>query len=51
MSVCDSVESRASFSGFRGIGGAGRLLADAIGRDTSNGESSRSVGGRGLGAG
>lgn len=44
-------ERRASFSGFRGMGGAGILAVDATGRETSKGESSKSVGGLGLGWG
>lgn len=44
------MERRASFSGLRGIGGAGRLEVDT-GREMSKGESRRLGGGKGLGFG
>lgn len=48
--VEERVESRASFSGLRGIGGAGRLEVET-GRAMSKGESRRLGGGFGLGFG
>ena len=47
--VEERVERRASFSGLRGIGGAGRL--EETGREMSKGESRRLGGGAGLGLG
>ena len=43
VSVSDKAERSASFSGLRGIGGAGRSDG-ATGREISNGESSRLTG-------
>jgi hypothetical protein len=40
-----------SFSGFGGIGGAGRLVEEWAGMLRANGASIRSGGGRGLGCG
>ncbi len=51
MRVNERVERRASFSGLRGIGGAGRFEEAATGSEMSKGESRRSVGGLGLGLG
>ena len=48
--VVDKVDTRASFSGLRGIGGAGRLEVET-GSEMSKGESRRLGGGGGLGLG
>ena len=47
----ESVDRRASFSGFRGMGGGGRLDCDAIGKEMSKAESRRLGAGCGLGLG
>jgi hypothetical protein len=44
--VVERVESRWSFSGFRGTGGAGRV--EVMGREMSKGESRREGGGGGF---